>query len=212
MLIFLHGFLGCPADWEPLLTDDSIALELPGHGKEPFNPDIAGSLKKRIPPGTHHLVGYSAGGRVALQLKARYPDAFDKLLIFSAHPGLHSAEEREARWKQDQPWIKLLEEGDLKHFIRKWYEQPLFAMLKKDAAFYKKRMQHDPAGLAAFMRAFSLGKHEPPPLFPGTHFVAGAQDLKYAAFSHTLIPHAGHALLQEAPEVCRGIIRSWFYE
>lgn len=95
MLLFLHGFLGQKEDWEPLLAHlpvlDISCIDLPYQAT-----DIAVAVKE-IAQTAKIVVGYSAGGRLALELKARFPNDYGKVIALSAHPGLKTEEEKQAR-------------------------------------------------------------------------------------------------------------------
>jgi 2-succinyl-6-hydroxy-2,4-cyclohexadiene-1-carboxylate synthase len=99
MLLFLHGFLGQKEDWDPLRSQmqyPSKAIDLPGHGETPMANDIALAVKKQVPSASF-LIGYSAGGRVALELKERFPSNYDHLILLSTHMGLANETERKHR-------------------------------------------------------------------------------------------------------------------
>lgn len=65
------------------------------------------------------LVGYSMGGRVALQAAISSPGAFSAVVALSAHPGFQEQSDKEARMKEDQQWKELLL-SDLRAFWSKW--------------------------------------------------------------------------------------------
>src|SRR5689334_17350674 len=87
--VFLHGFLGNSQDWQEVaskLLATCIAFDLPGHGASAFTEDFFLAFHqatKEFPP--FHLVGYSMGGRLALQFAAKYPEKINKLTLLSAH-------------------------------------------------------------------------------------------------------------------------------
>ncbi|NGX39758.1 MAG: 2-succinyl-6-hydroxy-2,4-cyclohexadiene-1-carboxylate synthase [Chlamydiae bacterium] len=218
MWLFLHGFLGQKEDWDPLLSHlpSSIkakAIDLPGHGELPMVEDLAEEVATKQ-KNASVIVGYSAGGRLALEMKARFPKRFGKVMALSTHPGLHSIEEREKRWKKDLEWATLLENIPFDEWLRLWYNQPLFASLKKDPHFpamLERRKKQNPEALVQFLLAFSLSKKSPPELFPDTVFISGALDLHYAKLYRKLtsskeIPDAGHALHIEKPKECAELL------
>jgi len=217
MLVFLHGFLGQKEDWNLLFshlspTISKRAIDLPGHGEVPFTPDIAEKVHEQIGP-TKILVGYSAGGRLALELKTRYPNDFEKVIAISAHTGLQTEQERAKRWQIDQKWIHMLQTEPFDRFLDAWYQQPLFDSLAKYPSFsamLQRRKKADSKALAQFLEVFSPAKKTPPEIFPGTFFLFGEEDLKYEKLYHTLpsfgIPNAGHAVHLEAPKVCAKVI------
>src|SRR3990167_2420505 len=82
-LVFLHGFLGSSRDWEPVCSYlppcQCIGIDLPGHGDSPF----VETFNFPIPTPQFHLIGYSMGGRLAMQYALRYPERIASLLIVS---------------------------------------------------------------------------------------------------------------------------------
>ncbi len=157
MLLFLHGFLGCKEDWNPVLKHlrGGVAIDLPL-----FETDIAEAIFKKVRK-AQVVVGYSAGGRIALEMKARFPDHFGKVIAISAHPGLTDETQKEERRKRDQAWIDCLEKEPFSTFLEKWYDQPLFANLKSSANFstmLERRKQGDPKAWGHFLRHHGLGQ------------------------------------------------------
>lgn len=208
-IIFLHGFLGHPKDWDAVrshLQCESIALTLPGHLNEPMTEDIVRTVHEKLGGGL--LVGYSAGGRLALALKARFPLHYTQVIALSAHPGISDTKEREKRRQQDATWIEMLRNEPLKSFLQKWYAQPLFEGLSVNMDH---RIQHDPLKLALFLERFGTGNVRSPKLYPETIFACGDRDLKYKALyhkiPHIIIPASGHAIHLENPQACARLIK-----
>jgi len=216
MLLFLHGFLGQKEDWEPLLSylpaSMGKAIDLPLTAE-----DIALAIKKQIPKASC-LIGYSAGGRIALELKARFPDDYGRVIALSAHPGLSSEEEKQTRWKIDQEWISMLKSAPFEHFLQKWYCQELFTNLKKCDAFdamLARRKNQNPLHLAQFLERNSIAKKKRFEIFPNTIFAHGKEDLKYEKLYRRLtetekiftIEKASHAVHLENPQACAKIIQ-----
>ena len=120
-IVFLHGFLGRSEDWLEVCASlppcRCIGIDLPGHGDSPFEPDFTIDLPQ------FHLVGYSMGGRIALQ---KFKDKALTLTLLSTHPGLKDAEERDARRESDAVWAKKLLHLPIDEFLKQWYDQPIF--------------------------------------------------------------------------------------
>ncbi len=175
MLVFLHGFLGTKDDWQPLcncLPSKFLysAIDLPGHGTTPFSIDIIGKVKKTLDIlGAKHLVGYSAGGRLALALKACFPNTFARTIVLSGHPGIANPKDRLIRYKQDLIWAKCLRTLPMQEFLDLWYMQPIFASLRKKESLFRtvieKRLIQDPIALSLFLETFSTGLSLPPKRF-----------------------------------------------
>jgi len=215
MLLFLHGFLGQKEDWQPLirlLPCNCCSIDLPYE-----EDDIALAIHKQFPK-AKMVIGYSAGGRIALELKARFPKEYGRIIALSAHPGLTTEAEKEARWKTDQEWIALLKTAPFDQFLEKWYNQPLFQSLKKHpqfASILARRKTQNPLHLAHFLEAYSLAKKGAPEIDPNTIFICGKEDLKYVELYHRMsrkikfftLENAGHAVHLENPKGCAEIIK-----
>lgn len=81
-VVFLHGALGCSAHWQRFITEagNNIVMhtpDLPGHGQstetlENYNTETLAqwvdTYAKNNIEGRYHLVGYSMGGYIALQM------------------------------------------------------------------------------------------------------------------------------------------------
>lgn len=66
---------------------DVVAIDLPGHGQGPHSHDpgdygdLAGAVASRLPDGPLDLIGYSLGGKLALELACRFPERFGQIVI-----------------------------------------------------------------------------------------------------------------------------------
>lgn len=178
-LLFLHGFMGCGDDFDhivnALLPDFCcLTLDLPGHGQTQALDGvgygmaaIATALVKLLDSLNFtpcHLMGYSMGGRFALYLACHYPQLFSSLVLESASPGLATNAEQFQRRQQDQALANELDAGDWPSFLRRWYEQPLFATLKHSDCFdkiFQRRLQNNPHQLAQVLRALGTGTQSP---------------------------------------------------
>ncbi len=203
-IVFLHGFLGSPKDFDPLcshLTKYScIQMELPGHGSTPFTEDFF-SLMPDFPK--MHLVGYSMGGRLLMQYAAAFPEKVATITILSAHLGLKTAEEKQQRWEQDLIWAKKLRQS-FDDFLIEWYDQPIFSGFIPNL---KERKAHDPEQLSQTLLYYSLGKQDL--LLPKEAvFIVGERDMKYRSLykEAIVIPNAGHMVHLEGPEKLAKII------
>lgn len=212
MFGLLHGFLGQKEDWEDLLPHLSggvCPLDL-------VNYRTIEEIDAALPP--CHLIGYSAGGRLSLALKTLKPEKYEKCIILSGHPGLSDPVERISRLESD---LKLADEleKNFPQFLETWYNSELFVSLKQHPAFpkiWERRIRQNPQKVADFLRTFSMGLIPPSPLFPGTLFVYGVKDLKYAELYRTLpargILDSGHAPHIENPQATASVIREWIYD
>lgn len=217
MITFVHGFLGSPDDWNPLtkyLTSPYQTLTLPGHLKTPFDLSF---LEKEITEKVT-LVGYSLGGRLAMDFARKFPERIERLIILSANPGLESG--REERIVQDEEWISIIKKEGMDRFLDQWYSQNLFSSFSLTDEMKKRRKMHDPEALCAILRNLSPAKL--PSLWPYLKdfsfpmlFLFGENDIKYRAigtrlmkdFDVTWIPNASHPIHIESPEVVANLIK-----
>jgi len=210
-LLFLHGFLGTAADWDEViahLPHPCFALNLPGHGDAPFREDIDTVLLDAIERiGKPHLIGYSMGGRLALQFAARHRSKIEKLILLSAHPGLTAGHQE--RLTQDRTWCHKLKTRSIDEFLQDWYDQPIFKTLVAKMDIRTFRQHQRPLDLAYALEAFSLA-HQPDLSHVPAHFLVGELDAVYRAhykkLPHHLIAGAGHAAHLENPKAVAGVI------
>ena len=102
----VHGFLGSPADWADVLANlaagiacDCVALaDLGCASVDEASAQLAARLE-RSP--CDLLVGYSLGGRIALELAASRPELVPRLALFAAGMGIEDANERAVRASED---------------------------------------------------------------------------------------------------------------
>lgn len=222
MIVFLHGFLGSPDDWTPLtqhIQSPFKTLTLPGHHGKPL--DLS-TLEKEIPEKVT-LIGYSLGGRLALDFARKFPERIEDLIILSANPGIESG--RDKRIIQDEKWISLIENEGMDRFLEEWYSQELFSSFLLTEEMKKKRKRHDPHALCEVLRTLSPAKL--PSLWPYLKdfsfpmlFLFGENDIKYRPIGNRLLKHfdvtwisnASHPIHIEAPEVIAEIINRRSYE
>jgi 2-succinyl-6-hydroxy-2,4-cyclohexadiene-1-carboxylate synthase len=142
-LVFLHGFLGRPSDWEqtflrlrassPTLATYSvdyfaIPYLSPENSFETWGYNFSKWVRNELGPGPHALVGYSLGGRLALHALETSPDLFNSGVLISTNPGFSSEalKSRSARIQNDQIWSTrfLNESWDL--LVQDWNKQEVF--------------------------------------------------------------------------------------
>ena len=175
----LSGFLGLPSDWDFLPWPTS-----PSHG------DV--------------LLGYSMGGRLALQLLER--ERFRCAVIVSA--GLNEPDED--RRLRDEAWARRFERDDWASLMRDWNAQALFG----GHVIERRQEDYDRAELARQLRDWSPAALPPPRLESidtPVLWVAGERDAKYVDVATRAVerlpdaelwicPDAGHRVPWEQPE------------
>ena len=183
-LTVLPGFLGLPSDFD-------------------FLPSVQQDL----------LVGYSMGGRLALDLLQRR--RFDKAVIISA--GLNVPDE--ARRERDEEWERRFESEDWSSLMRAWNAQEVFGGHVVD----RREEDFDRAELARQLRENSPAVLPPPPLESVETpilWVAGERDAKYVEIAKGAVrrlphaelwicPDAGHRVPWEQPDLLVARLRTF---
>lgn len=175
-VVWLHGFMGSSADWQPILNRldvpmRAIAVDAPGHGGSVGLPEDAYTMAEasqrlidvldREGVDKAALVGYSMGGRWALYVALHHPERVRALVLESASPGLKTAAERTARRTIDADRARRIE-ADLPAFLADWYRMPLFASLQRHPGLVElmitTRRHNDPRELARSLRGMGTGQ------------------------------------------------------
>ncbi|HBQ1690224.1 TPA: 2-succinyl-6-hydroxy-2,4-cyclohexadiene-1-carboxylate synthase [Klebsiella aerogenes] len=224
-LVFLHGFSGDRDEWrtvgEAFPAWPRLYLDLPGHGG---SADIAADgftgvselLQATLNSYNildYWLIGYSLGGRVAMNFACQPRAGLRGLIVEGGHPGLQDEASRQARLINDSAWAERFRREPLAQVFADWYQQPVFASLNaaQRASLVALRRRNNGATLAAMLEATSLAQQADlrPSLqardFP-FHYLCGERDAKFrdiaqalAADTH-IIHHAGHNAHRDNPE------------
>jgi 2-succinyl-6-hydroxy-2,4-cyclohexadiene-1-carboxylate synthase len=109
-----HGFLGSPEDFQFLKRDDVILHDVYAMNTYPVvGPDDI-------------LIGYSMGGRIALEIAEANNYNLKKIILINAHPGLDTEEEKLARAHFEETIIQKLKSRTLPEFMEYWNDLPIF--------------------------------------------------------------------------------------
>lgn len=228
----VHGFTQRPemfAELVGLVGHGALCPALPGHDEERGPVDVttatdrilaalAGVAEASGDPGV--LLGYSAGGRMAMEAALAGPDLVRSLIVIAAGAGIAGEAERAARRAGDDRLARQIEAGGIERFVDGWVDFPLFAGLGRRDAEWREadkalRLRNTAQGLAAALRGFGqgvqpyLGDRVGRLSMPVT-VVVGADDRKYHDQGRqlaNLIPNGelvvldgvGHAVVGEAP-------------
>lgn len=191
-ILALHGFLGSSSDWD-FLRDA---------GFDVIAPD---DLRERPPADV--ILGYSMGGRLALQVANDY----DLAVIISA--GITPGDA--ARRASDEAWARRFESDDWETLMRDWNAQPVFG------GHVVARPEGDRTALARALREWSPAVLMPPDLTAITTrvlWIAGERDAKYVEEGRravALLPNAtlaivagaGHRVPFERPDAVIDLLR-----
>lgn len=247
-LLALHGFTGSSRTWARFSGSwpgfRLIAPDLIGHGSSDCPPDADGYGMQRAARDLERLLddlglpsavvmGYSMGGRMALQLALAAPSRVDALIVESASPGIASVEERQVRMETDHLLARQIEEHGMNWFVDRWEAQPLFASQQRlptqiRSELRRQRLGNSPRGLANSLRGMGAGSCEPlggrlPELTMPVLLIAGELDEKYRCLARTMadalakptvkvVPRAGHAVHLERPDIFAGLVRGFLDE
>jgi len=236
-IILLHGFTGSLEDWRYVssMLDTGynyVGIDLIGHGKSesPENPEaytidevivqINGivlhlNLHKVI------LLGYSMGGRCALNYAVKFPEKVEVLILESTSPGIKDKKSRNDRIKNDEKLAEYIEKHSMEEFIGFWLNLDIFNTQRRFSEEKRKqiklaKMQNNKTGLANSLRGFGTGAMNP--LFDHlkninckTLLVTGELDEKFTNINseivnlfqnakHKIIENAGHNTHLEEPK------------
>jgi len=237
-LLLLHGFTGSVAAWAELVARLAshcriIAVDLIGHGLSDAPADPARYRMERcvadllalldaLEIAQTNVLGYSMGGRVALQLAAAAPARVGALVLESSSPGLADPAERQARIAADEALADSIERDGLAAFVERWKRLPLFAsqaVLPAEirARLHAQRMRNNPQGLANSLRGMGAGRQSSlwdrlPQLHIPTLLITGELDQKYCVIAEQIaqalpnarkvgVPNAGHTVHLEQPDI-----------
>ena len=130
-----HGFLGETKDWDEVVNNlESQSLEnikIINHSLlDEFDecPEISNWLKntcENLNKSTNPklLVGYSMGGRLAMQLR---PEGKVYWLVYGAHPGLIDESQKKKREDWTKYWMQLAQDKNSTDWIEEWNSQEIF--------------------------------------------------------------------------------------
>jgi 2-succinyl-6-hydroxy-2,4-cyclohexadiene-1-carboxylate synthase len=180
MIRTISGFLGLPSDWDFLPW--------------PHSPD-EGEI----------LIGYSMGGRLALQLLER--QRFARAVIVSA--GLNATDDE--RRLRDDAWARRFESEEWSSLMRAWNAQAVLG----GHALARLERDYNRAELARQLREWSPAVLPPPRLEEidtPILWIAGERDAKYVDVARRAVerlpqaqlwicPDAGHRVPWEQPEL-----------
>lgn len=226
-VVFLHGFLGSPAEWLPVTK----RLEGPRRWLAPELPraaDWQSGLERFLAtlPERFILAGYSLGARIALGLTIEYPARVAGLFLVAGHPGLESVQ-RSARRAHDESVAASLLEVPAADFLEQWYRQPIFANVDSATRrrWIRERQTMDRPAQANLLRCYSLTAQPNywarlAEIQVPVSVVVGQQDEKYVAIALamqqraarlrlSIVPGAGHAVHRQQPAAVRDLLQAF---
>lgn len=166
-IFFLHGFLGRPVDWNPVLEllqirDPNVELIccdlFNDPDLQPTNPlsEFGSKFVKhfQITKATqNYLVGYSMGGRLGLHVLDFNSKLWSGAVFVSTGTGLKTEAERKLRIPDDQKWAERFLTEDFTKVMIDWNAQPIF---QKGVEPRRHEKDYDPRMLAGALTNWSL--------------------------------------------------------
>ncbi len=227
-VVLLHGFTGSRTSWYDVVRAlerefTTLSVDLIGHGwsgspssveryEMPRAVDDLLAMVKKSGFERAIWVGYSLGGRTALQLAVQHPEAVSALALEGASPGLATEQERADRVAADELLARKLETEGLEAFIDYWQSIPLWDSQKmtlsepQRIALRQQRLAQRATGLANSLRGMGtgsqtwvgdrLGELKMPVLL-----TAGRLDTKFSAIAGDMgraIPDARIEIIEDA--------------
>ena len=211
----LHGLFGDFSQWDFLNQLNNVDLQaldlypLMDLSKDELLMDL---LSRFVANNQHsnNLIGYSMGGRIAMELFLKSPDSFNKLILLASHPGLEDNTAILARKNWENSWISKIQQLP-QDFITDWNKQSIFEH-DQDILLPDKPLQQLIAGIATW--GLSKQKNLLPDLLKHRDkvlWLIGSKDSNYLKlaedrlgdFSILKVENAGHRLLQHPEEVLK---------
>lgn len=236
-VVLLHGFTGSAGGWATLVERlapefTTLAVDMVGHGASDAPAGIERYRMARCVDDLAALLhllgheratwlGYSMGGRTALQVAVRRPEVVEALILEGATPGLEDATERAQRVASDEALADRIEREGVSAFVDFWEALPLFATQAalpagRREAVRAGRLANRAGGLANSLRGMGAGAQQP--VHDRLHevavpvlLIAGGLDQKFGAIARQMaltlpratmqvVEDAGHAAHVERPE------------
>lgn len=249
-ILALHGFVGGADDYEPVAErikneGDIYAIDLWGHGgsfcsindskKELcfVQIEMIQCVIEYLRLEEFILMGYSLGGRLALQYAVRNPSLLAGIVLIGSSPGIELTDEREKRVLADTLRAEQLIAEGIDIFLKEWQHMPLIETQKNIPIALFQSMQERRRKQKAFLLARAIQGFCPgilPSLWQKLNtvkcpcmLVAGEYDKKYQdivlkmgkALSHSsinIVPVAGHMAHLENLEGFMCLFQLWMRE
>lgn len=244
-IVFLHGLLGSQQDWQPVIDElqkaelqkspqfQPLTIDLPFHGLSAevrcrdfveMRHLLDQTLTHCLGEQPFYLVGYSLGGRVAMDYVLNMPAKnLLGVVLEGANVGLNREQERQSRQLNDQKWAVRFRQEPIEQVLKDWYQQAVFADLEesKRSFLIEKRRMNSGTRIAEMLEATGLAKQpyyldllKEAQTIKNILFFIGERDQKFRQmveqnqFTHQIISQAGHNAHQANPsEFVRKLIQ-----
>lgn len=177
-IILLHGFTGSLEDWyqfEKYFSKDYnlIGMDLIGHGKSdsPTNLNYYSTasiirqikkVKEAITGKKVYLLGYSMGGRAALNYALSLPYDLEGLLLESATAGINNSTLKFERERTDRNLAEFILSNPIAKFVDDWMNKEIFQTQKNLSEsvlneIRERKLKCSRTGLANSLLGFGTG-------------------------------------------------------
>ncbi len=243
-LVLLHGFLGSGKSFQKLIPNlktfcNPITIDLLGHGEtEGSEMHYRFSAKEQIADLNKliseqltiplFLLGYSMGGRLALQLTLQRPDLYKGLILESTTFGIESKQERQARQELDATRADSIM-GNFDQFLESWKTMPMFnsspQSIDTEAQHFSIQKAQNPLWMNNSLLGFGTGsmpcvKDRLPSISTHVQLIAGSKDFKFVGIMNAMlkdlnegqldvIKDSGHRVHLDQPEAYISVIRDF---
>lgn len=242
-MLLLHGFTGTHLTWTGLckiLTKEYFLIvpDLPGHGRsgissmpEFMNLDATSDnllkLLNTLGAPKVALLGYSLGGRIALNFALKHQDRLTCLILEGASPGIQDSVERENRKAEDDSLASDIEKYGRDWFVERWENIPLLATQKDLGSpvvemIKNERLSNAPNGLSMSLKSTGTGRMHPlwdqlGRLTIPVLLLVGEKDRKFLTIGEAMKSHiprctlrvvegAGHCTHLEKPAIFENLV------
>lgn len=181
-LFLLHGFTGSVEDWyqfEKFFSKDFnlVGIDIIGHGKSDAPSDLEyystesiirqiKKVKEAVTGKKVFLLGYSMGGRAALNYAINFPYDLQGLILESATAGITNSSLRFERERTDRQLAKFILSSTIESFVDDWMNKEIFQTQKKLSEkilqeIRVRKLNCSKIGLASILKNFGTGTMHP---------------------------------------------------
>lgn len=212
-VMFIPGFTQTAECWKPI-TDildpplSCVPIDVPTHGDFVATAAAIGETG-----GKGVYVGYSMGGRLAVQLAMLRPDLVDGLVLVSASAGIADHAERRRRYLDDLALADRIEANGRETFLDEWLGQPLFDGI--DLVHARRHRLATAPAIASQLRRLSQGVQQPlwdrlAELNMPIALVVGERDPKYVGIATEMLSQIGmNATVEIIPDCSHAVPIEW---
>lgn len=226
-LILLHGFTGSLEDWyqfENFFPKDInlVGIDLIGHGKSDSPPALGyystksiirqiKKVKETITGKKIFLLGYSMGGRAALNYVIDFPYDINGVILESTTAGIINSAIRFERERNDKNLADYILSNPIESFVDDWMNREIFQTQKNLSEsvlgeIRNRKLDCSQIGLANSLLGFGTGIMEP--VFDklqnikcNVQLICGELDKKFAdinAYMNKLLPKSNLVIISNS--------------